>query len=124
MGKGILHIIVSLLLLVTTTGVSISKHYCGDNLISIALFVEADSCCDDSDCCHNENEYLQFKDDYIGSVITDLASTIEFDLLFTAFPVFIGIIPFEEVISLSFISESPPPLLTSTKLSLLQTYLI
>ena len=124
MGKGILHIIISLLLLVTTTGVSISKHYCGDNLINVALFVEAESCCDDSDCCHNENEYFQFKDDFVGSFVVASIQIVELELLRTIIPITFVTKSLGLETTLSYISESPPPLLTSTKLSLLQTYLI
>ncbi len=37
-------------------GLSISKHYCGDMLMSVSVYNEADPCCDDNGCCNNETE--------------------------------------------------------------------
>jgi len=125
MVKSILHITVSIVLLISTIGITISRHYCGENLIHTALFLEAESCCDGSaDCCHNETEYFQFKDDYVSSVVFDISDVQELDLIFMEFPVLLtlGLVEIEE--EKVFIPESPPPLLTQTKLSLLQTYLI
>lgn len=47
----IIHLFVAFVLLVTTIGVVINKHYSGGELFSTALFVEAESCCASS-CCH------------------------------------------------------------------------
>jgi len=48
----IIHLIVAIVLLVSTIGVVINKHYSGGELFSTALFVEAESCCTSS-CCHS-----------------------------------------------------------------------
>lgn len=48
----IVHLFVAFVLLVSTIGVVISKHYSGGELFSTALFVEAESCCASS-CCHS-----------------------------------------------------------------------
>lgn len=53
--KKTLNIIISLLLLVSTSGIIINKHYSGDELFSTALFVEAESCCETS-CCHHQDK--------------------------------------------------------------------
>jgi hypothetical protein len=64
MFKQIFHIAISLMLLLATTGLAISKHYCGGNLSKVALGMEKIHCCDDpenmpDDCC--EDEYLTFQ---------------------------------------------------------------
>lgn len=53
--KQISHIVISMLLLISTSGVIINKHYSGEELFSSTLFVEAESCCEVS-CCHHEHQ--------------------------------------------------------------------
>ena len=58
-----------MLFIVSTTGFTISKHYCGGNLVSVALNTNPASCCDMSSCscCHDESEFLQLKNDFTVS---------------------------------------------------------
>src|SRR5690606_1502853 len=44
-----LHIFLAFLLLFSTTGVAISKHYCGEILQSVSINGETKSCCDSQD---------------------------------------------------------------------------
>ncbi len=65
MFKNVLNIIVVTLLLISTTGFTISKHYCGTHLVSVKINNEAKSCCGLNDnCCHNESKLLQVDNDY------------------------------------------------------------
>ncbi|MCF8229043.1 MAG: hypothetical protein K9G58_13300 [Bacteroidales bacterium] len=58
----------ALLLVLSTIGVTVNKHYSAGELYSVALFGEADSCCEvDCDCCHEESETYQVKDEFISS---------------------------------------------------------
>lgn len=59
------HIIITLTLLFATTGVMVSKHYCGNKLRDIAVMKEAATCCDSDTCCHTESEFFQLDDDFI-----------------------------------------------------------
>lgn len=124
MFKTLSHIIISLLLLVTTTGMTISKHFCDEFLISTSLFAEAESCCGEDSCCHNETEFLQLKEDFQPSFTTQLPCSIAIDLIvsklrqldfddsaFTNQPPFIEVKP-----------PSPPKI--QTFLSLKQAYLL
>ncbi len=73
------NIILSLLLVVITTGFTISKHFCHDRLVNTELFAIAqscheapESCCagaatthcgnaiEKDDCCKNESDYVKF----------------------------------------------------------------
>ncbi len=55
-------------MLVSTTGVSLSKHYSGGKLYSIALFGDAESCCEvPCACCSDETEFIKLKLDYVSS---------------------------------------------------------
>ena len=65
--KGVLNTIVLIILLITTTGFTISRHYCGDSLVSVAIDREAEPCCEDDtgDCCHNESETFILEGDFM-----------------------------------------------------------
>ena len=43
--KKISHIITSILLVVATTGITVSVHYCHEQLIDYGIFSEAETCC-------------------------------------------------------------------------------
>ncbi|WP_372753287.1 hypothetical protein [Labilibaculum sp.] len=84
------HIIMVLLLLISTAGVSINKHYSGGELFSTAIFVDAESCCETPcGCCKETSEFVQVKADYIASVF-DLQDATQLDLLFSILPVLIN----------------------------------
>jgi hypothetical protein len=51
--------------LVTTTGYSISAHYCGDRLVSVELNKEAESCCDNPSCCQTDTFFAQLDEDFV-----------------------------------------------------------
>ena len=114
----------SFLLITSTVGISISRHYCGGNLINVSVFSEAESCCGDADCCHTENSFVQVKENFVSSAITDSGSIHQFELSILELPVSFEDFSVESESYEFFVAESPPPLLTPCKLSLLQTYLI
>lgn len=60
------HIILSFILILTTAGMTITKHYCGSKLVSINIFTEPDKCCNNSDCCHNETVTVKINADIIN----------------------------------------------------------
>lgn len=64
--KRISHIIVAVLLIVATSGFTIHQHYCHGNLVEISIFNELDYCCGEgADCCNNESETFQLKEDFM-----------------------------------------------------------
>ncbi|MGM0377609.1 MAG: HYC_CC_PP family protein [Bacteroidota bacterium] len=67
MFRTVTNIIMSCLLLVSTTGLAVSKHYCGDDLVAVEIAAEADSCCDDGACCQTETQHLHLDDDFVAS---------------------------------------------------------
>ena len=79
--KKISHIVFATLLLVSTMGMAVSKHYCHNNLVNVAVFSEAQSCCDDGGCCTNENHFYQVKEDFSAPVISTLPLLAETDVL-------------------------------------------
>lgn len=63
--RKIKHIVLALLLLVSTNGIAISKHYCGANLKSVSILTTPESCCElPVGCCHNEKVEIEIKDNY------------------------------------------------------------
>lgn len=62
--KKIFHITLSLMLLVATTGMAISKHYCGGELYKVEVGMQKIHCCDDpqdmpDDCCADQHVTFQ-----------------------------------------------------------------
>jgi len=117
------HIILSFTLLVSTTGFTITRHYCGDKVESIAVDSVPESCCEMGDCCHNELTLYQVEDDFSIPVIDNQIHATSFELLFSAVFVVIPQIEVASEFMLFSVAESPPPLKTVTVLSLLQSYL-
>ena len=75
MTRKVLHIVVAVFILISSTGFTINMHYCHDQLIDMALLAPADSCCDTKEdgpnqtqdsCpgCQNESIVVEHSDDY------------------------------------------------------------
>lgn len=120
------NIILVILLLTTTIGFSVSKHYCGSRLVEISINSEAEPCCDDMEnpnCCHNETEYFQLKEDLVTPVSFENTRIAGFDILFPLVFVYSFNAPRNIETGVINYAESPPPPTIQAKLSLLQTYL-
>jgi hypothetical protein len=118
------HIILSFLLLFTTIGFVVSKHYCGGTLISTSLFVEADSCCDSDGCCKNETHFYQLDEDYSILSLLELPEIIQVNLFANSLVVFN--LNLEEIITDNefLIDDSSSPPKIQTILALKQSYLL
>jgi hypothetical protein len=65
MFKKTVHIIMIVLLLFSTTGVTFYKHYCGNSLISESIGHEPKKCCGDAcKACHNESKTYKLSENY------------------------------------------------------------
>ncbi len=64
--KKVIHIIIAMLLLVTTAGFTVSKHFCGNLLVSVSMSSSAESCDSgqDRDCCHDSSAHFQVEDNF------------------------------------------------------------
>lgn len=118
------HIILALLLLSTTTGMAISKHFCGDSLVSTVLFGEADSCCDSGSCCQNESSFYQLNEDFSAPAFAQIPQTLELELFIAVGGPDIQIFGASD--ENSFLTEREPPLQSKiqTALSLKQAWLL
>ncbi|MCF6332602.1 MAG: hypothetical protein L3J11_04890 [Draconibacterium sp.] len=122
--KKLSHIILSILLLATTMGVAISKHYCGGSLMSVSLSPEDEPCCDMAGCCHNETSFYQLKEDFSASQVVNTPPLASLDLMFA--DVFLLLNEWqtenEPVCTITF--NDPLPKNIQTALSLKQSYLL
>jgi len=123
------HIAFATLLVILTTGFSVSKHYCRGTLVKVSLFAEQSAgcrnnkkACSRKNCCHNEHQFFQLHETYTTPAIRD---TVQF------FPVTLAIIDLnllmpesDQFISLNYFSkaESPPPPDIMTILTSLQIF--
>ncbi|MGK7397952.1 MAG: HYC_CC_PP family protein [Candidatus Cyclobacteriaceae bacterium M3_2C_046] len=67
--KNLLHVWMAILLVVSTAGISVSKHMCGERLHDLAIMHEAENCfgghgMDLPGCCTNEVENHRVTDDF------------------------------------------------------------
>lgn len=122
--KRISHIVLSLVLLVATTGVAISKHYCSGNLVSVSIFAEADACCDDGNCCQTEASFIQVKEDFSTVSVAGIPQLSELQLFGVVLPFFIETQPATQETESFLFADLPPPPKIQTVLSQRQTYLL
>jgi len=123
--RKISHIISAILLLVSSMGLAVSKHYCHGEFVSVSIFHEADSCCDMPGCCTNENHFYQVKEDFSSPVITTAPVLAQLDVLGHNLPTTENSLTEpESENTTSFIDYSPPPKNIQTVLSLKQVYLL
>lgn len=124
MFRRIIHIVLSVFLMVATTGITFSMHYCGGKHVSTSIYKEAKSCCDDTGgCCENKTVHIELEDDYVSPVQIDNTKIAELDVPFPIlFALHFELFPIESESFEVYTDTSPPPTI-QTRLSLLQTYL-
>jgi hypothetical protein len=117
--KRITHIALILLLIVATTGVTISRHYCGNYLIAVSLFKSVKCACGDKDC-HNEIKQIKVTDNYSASEVLHSSNPLSIEIPSV---VFAGLGVFHNpAYSSSFFFIKAPPLQYEKTLSLLQSF--
>jgi len=125
MFRKLINIIVTFLLLTVTAGFTVSKHYCGNTMVAVAI--DHNAHCHDMDdnnsCCHTETRSYQLHENYVVSPSLESNNVASFDLFITE-PVFIETIFNEQDLIEVLIPESPPPKTLHTQLSSLQTFLM
>ena len=138
MFRKVLHIVLACFILVSTTGLTISLHYCHDKIYDLSIFAPAHSCCeagsgaqchapgnmDTSKHCEDESIVVESTDDYVGSsFVVNLENTHSIDLLLTASVLFHVQGPDVEVLLEPPWHKEPPPY-QEVVLSQIQSYLI
>lgn len=92
-----LHIMAAAAVVISTMGITINRHFCQDQLIDLALYATAESCCDVSneapcdpqeglsqmDHCDDDSIVLEALEDFLGtSLAINFGSNQSTDLLF------------------------------------------
>ena len=122
--RKIINIITIFVLLFTTTGITISKHFCGDMLVSFAVDGMAKSCCKAGcKCCHTENVSILLKSDFVAMHMSLKCDVPDYDYPFTGLPVYILSIIHDELFLKPEFTGSPPFQKTKSSRSFLQTLL-
>jgi len=117
--KKFTHIALIILMIVATSGFTISKHYCGNHLVSVSLFKSVKCACGDKDC-HNELKQIKVTDNYSASEVLHSSNPLSFEIPSV---VFAGIVIFPDpAYSSSFFFINAPPLQHEKTLSLLQSF--
>jgi len=117
------HIVFATLLLVSTIGMAVSKHYCNNSLVGTSVFSNADSCCDDGGCCTNENHFYQVNEDFSAPVISTVPLLTEIEILKQTLFDHELLTPGESAENF-IISNDPPPATVPELLAWEQVYLL
>ena len=118
------HIILASLLMISTVGMAVNKHYCGGEIVSVSLYDNGDSCCDMDDCCKNETQVFQVKEEFSVPATSTIPILAEFDILGQNLTDWEAISePDAENTELSYIDSSPHKTIQKV-LSLKQVYLL
>jgi hypothetical protein len=108
--KRFAHIILVVFMLISTVGFSITRHFCGGELVDVRLAKDIDPCCDMPDnCCHNESESFQLDEDYKTPILVDHVD----HFAFVVFEIPSFILDFsnnEELITSNHLIGGPPPI--------------
>ncbi|MCF8370520.1 MAG: hypothetical protein K9H64_02785 [Bacteroidales bacterium] len=117
--KKVANSIIVVILLISTSGVIINKHYSNGQLYSSSLFTKAKSCCEADTCCHSQNDGCTEETKAYRLVVDfDFTNKVQIDpsgfanLIFAISFVDIEIVSPETSINKSFLFYiDPPPLL-------------
>jgi hypothetical protein len=122
--KKVTYIFISILLLTTTMGFSVSRHYCNNKIVEIKIDKVADTCCDDDTCCSTETIVVQLQEDATSAANVIIPAQVELSTFISAFIVLFNIHqPESEIVSFN-VTDSSPPLSIHTVLSIIQSYLL
>jgi hypothetical protein len=133
--RKVLHIVIAVFILISSTGFIINMHYCHDQLIDMAFLAPAHSCCDVNEenasqvqdsCpgCQDESIVVESGEDYVLSTGTfNFENSHNIDLFLTAAGLnfFQG---FEESTKNEVPWYKKPPPYQEVVLSKIQSYLI
>ncbi|HKJ42001.1 MAG TPA: hypothetical protein VKA27_07890 [Sunxiuqinia sp.] len=139
--RKISHIAIAILLLVLTMGFSISKHYCGNSMVDVAVFSQGadgcgmdmkdmnmpanttkDACMTASSCCHTDLHVYQLDKTYTSPVVIGHVPFIQVDLAVLDLSLFTSEIREAKTNNYFILAKSPPPKDVLSALSDLQIY--
>ncbi|MBI4647170.1 MAG: hypothetical protein HY738_11420 [Bacteroidia bacterium] len=72
--KRIGHIAIVFLLLISTTGITINKHFCCGRLIAFSLFSKPEPCCKGvCNSCHDESKHIKITNPFESSSLLEIS---------------------------------------------------
>ncbi|MGQ7871077.1 HYC_CC_PP family protein [Sunxiuqinia sp. sy24] len=109
--KKILHITILVIMMVSTMGFSITKHYCGEDLVDLSVSGDVETCCDiaEGDCCHNEEQTYQLDQEYTSTVVINHVNYISFVIFEVPQFLIESLGGTNHFLSVASRGESPPP---------------
>lgn len=137
------NIILSVVMIIVTTGFSVSRHFCHDRLVNTELFTLAppscheipESCCDGKetshcsedvekdDCCKNENALVKFTEEFtVNQKYNPVVQ--QFVMFSTILPDFYKSIAFIADTGFNNFRTAQPPPAGANLLTLIQSFLI
>jgi len=123
--KKILNISLILILTIVTIGISVSQHYCGDQLVSVSVNETTESCCGMmGNCCQNKIIHLQLDVDFVAEATYELLYTGDQEFFFYATSIVVTNELTKTLTAEEKFSDFSPPLDLPTYLASLQTYLL
>ena len=126
--RRIVSVFLLLSVLLSSTGFTLAKHFCGESLAHISLNDEAKTCCDDeekdmpSDCCHDEFEQLLLDDSQLDHQTLQLQPLTFFTL--SVFTHFLSFSPEATLSASPWIAFHSPPLPSIDVYLRVQSFLI
>jgi len=78
------NIVLILLMLIATSGVAVTRHYCGPTEKSFSIYSTPKSCCDSHcDKCHNVFKFTKVNDNFVAETSIHAPSISDFATLHT-----------------------------------------
>ena len=71
--KTFVSILLATLVLVSTSGVAVTKHFCGTSVASVSVLGDGGCSCvgthaeNKNNCCHSDREFFQVDDDFVAT---------------------------------------------------------
>lgn len=124
MFKRISHITLMFLLIISTTGIAVSKHYCNSTLVSTSFFSESESCCNSENCCHNESQFIKLDEDFSTPSLSELPDITEIKLSALTENTFCPLYEENKTKGYLTVRKPPPKPDLHTLLSLNQVYIL
>ncbi|MFO7756137.1 MAG: hypothetical protein R6V34_09155 [Bacteroidales bacterium] len=115
------HMAISVLLLFATAGITVSKHYCGDNLKSVTWMNSPDACCDLESCCHDETQVFMLDNDFTYTP-EEAVNTSGFKISETAANSILASLPDNSQFII--LNDRPQPPRLRTNLASIQSFLL
>ncbi|SFD87234.1 HYC_CC_PP family protein [Thermophagus xiamenensis] len=123
--RAVTNILLTCLLIISTTGLAVSKHYCGHQLKSVELKTMVEPCCDDGTCCHTETKFFRVDDDFLMGHTTGEPGNFHFTAIVLPSSIdVVKLLPNSNTNTSINYSDPPPLVTTLRRLALVQTYLL